>query len=100
LTGPGVAFGDLPSQIGPVTSGQPPVGFVPILGGSGGGVGGGVGGTPPATTAPPGIDQPPVSAVPEPATWASMVVGFGLVGALARRRRARAGNAGVASSAR
>lgn len=29
------------------------------------------------------------SAVPEPATWATMILGFGLVGAAARRRRAR-----------
>jgi hypothetical protein len=30
---------------------------------------------------------PPGSAVPEPATWAMMILGFGLVGAAARRRR-------------
>jgi hypothetical protein len=30
----------------------------------------------------------PVNAVPEPATWAMMLTGFGLVGAAARRRRA------------
>jgi hypothetical protein len=29
-----------------------------------------------------------VSAVPEPATWAMMLVGFGMVGAVARRRKA------------
>ena len=34
----------------------------------------------------PGISQ----GVPEPATWATMLVGFGAVGALARRRRAAA----------
>ena len=33
----------------------------------------------------PGISN----GVPEPATWAMMLVGFGAVGALARRRRAR-----------
>jgi hypothetical protein len=31
-----------------------------------------------------------VPAVPEPATWAMMISGFGLLGAAARRRRARA----------
>jgi hypothetical protein len=30
---------------------------------------------------------PPGSAVPEPATWAMMITGFGLIGAAARRRR-------------
>lgn len=35
-----------------------------------------------------GEDTPPVAvaAVPEPATWAMMIAGFGLVGAVARRR--------------
>jgi hypothetical protein len=31
--------------------------------------------------------DPPVGAIPEPATWAMLIVGFGLVGATARRRR-------------
>jgi hypothetical protein len=30
--------------------------------------------------------QPPVTAIPEPASWALMISGFGLVGAAARRR--------------
>jgi hypothetical protein len=30
---------------------------------------------------------PPVGAIPEPATWAMLIAGFGLVGAAARRRR-------------
>jgi len=34
--------------------------------------------------------SPGISGVPEPATWASMLVGLGLVGGLARRRRATA----------
>jgi hypothetical protein len=53
-----------------------------------------VGGTPgnPPGGFPPGGGPPP-SAVPEPATWATMIVGFGAVGLLLRmaRRRARAG---------
>ncbi|PZU50028.1 MAG: hypothetical protein DI568_05065 [Sphingomonas sp.] len=34
----------------------------------------------------PSTILPPSSAVPEPATWALMIVGFGLVGAASRRR--------------
>ena len=33
------------------------------------------------------IDGVSVSAVPEPATWAMLMIGFGLVGAVSRRRR-------------
>lgn len=36
---------------------------------------------------PPG--NPPVGPVPEPSTWAMMIVGFGVIGASLRRRRAR-----------
>jgi PEP-CTERM motif len=52
---------------------------------------------PPVTTptndpVPPSMDPPPgnggVGAVPEPATWAMMILGFGAAGALLRRRRA------------
>ncbi len=32
-----------------------------------------------------------VTAVPEPSTWLSMILGFGVLGAVARRRRARLG---------
>jgi hypothetical protein len=44
--------------------------------------------TAPATfTGPPPVTPPPTGAVPEPASWAMMIAGFGLVGAAARRRR-------------
>jgi choice-of-anchor C domain-containing protein len=35
----------------------------------------------------PAIDNVSITAVPEPATWAMMIGGFGLIGATARRRR-------------
>jgi hypothetical protein len=34
--------------------------------------------------------DPPTTAVPEPATWATMLLGFGAIGFAARRRRKRA----------
>lgn len=65
----------------------------PIVGGIPGGGpsapgGGGPGGpgSPGVTPVAPGIDNPP-SAVPEPATWLSMLLGFGFIGWGARRRR-------------
>ena len=36
-----------------------------------------------------------VTAVPEPATWAMMIIGFGVVGAVVRRRRPSAGMSAV-----
>lgn len=36
---------------------------------------------------PPPIDPPPVGGVPEPASWAMLITGFGLTGAAMRRRR-------------
>jgi len=58
-------------------------------GGTGGGGGGGGGGGPPTQppTQPPGQPTPPTPAVPEPATWAMMILGFGLTGCMLRRRR-------------
>ena len=78
-----------------------PVSFVlPRVGsgasGTGGGIGGGGlvgggsgGGTGTATTPPPTTigSTPPVIAVPEPGSWLTMLVGFGLVGATLRRLR-------------
>lgn len=40
-----------------------------------------------ATAFGPALDGVSVAAVPEPATWAMMIFGFGLVGAAMRRRR-------------
>lgn len=47
-------------------------------GGGGGGTGGGGGGE---TVIPP---APPPGAVPEPATWAQLIVGFGVIGGASR----------------
>lgn len=63
---------------------------IPVAGsGSGGGNGGGPsgGGSDGGTGGPP-PSPPPFSAVPEPSTWAMLLLGFGLIGAGMRRRRA------------
>ena len=56
----------------------------------GGGIGGGGGspGGPPIVYQPQEI-KPPVAAVPEPGTWAMMLLGFGLMGWRVRRRTVR-----------
>ncbi len=66
-----------------VTPPDPPTGVPPGGGGApgggpggGGGAGGGSGG-----------GTPPAPGVPEPAAWAMMIAGFGLIGAALRRRR-------------
>ena len=65
----------------------PPVGGV-IASPGGGGGGGGGGGTPPTSGTPETpTNPPPVPAVPEPGTWAMMLLGFGLAGWSFRRRR-------------
>lgn len=58
--------------------------FIPPSGG-GGGIGGGVSNPGDGDIAP---IPPVVSAVPEPATWLNMLIGFAAVGLLIRRRRA------------
>jgi hypothetical protein len=62
----------------PVPGSGGPIGVVPDPGGGGGGGGGG------------GVDPgspPPVTPVPEPATWASLLCGLLLLAALVRRQR-------------
>ena len=55
--------------------------------GGGGTIGSGPGGGGSAVTPPPPTisPPPPVASVPEPASWLTMLVGFGVVGALLRR---------------
>ncbi|OYW46575.1 MAG: hypothetical protein B7Z08_12095 [Sphingomonadales bacterium 32-68-7] len=79
----------LPGELGPLASLPGPsfsggFGYVPVSGGGGSiGGGGGPGGTTPGGE---GGGAPPVSAVPEPATWAMMIMGFGLLGGAMRRQ--------------
>jgi hypothetical protein len=61
-------------------------------GGGGGGPGGGGGGPPPPPPPPPPPTPTPFSAVPEPGTWAMMLLGFGMIGLTLRRRRAAEGS--------
>ncbi|MBI0477209.1 PEP-CTERM sorting domain-containing protein [Sphingomonas sp. MA1305] len=91
-----------PTAPGPVeealTDGNVPVGpggvFVPgspgigVVSGPGGGTGGGGGtGNTPGTGGDPGGVVPSTPAVPEPGTWAMLVLGFFAVGATMRQRR-------------
>lgn len=73
----------------PDIPGVPVIGLEPVgnPGGGGGPVGGGGGGENP----PPGT----VPSVPEPATWATFILGFFLIGTAIRRRRG-----GIAAGAR
>lgn len=73
----------IPGIIGPPgLSVSPPGGgiFVPPGGG---------GSSPPGGGTPPGQppEQPPVPAVPEPSTWAMLLIGFGMTGWAMRRQR-------------
>jgi len=85
-----------PLRLASLTMPPPAAAFIlPPSGGGGGGVisppggGGGGGVTPPGTDTFPNEPREPVvpSAVPEPGTWALMLLGFGLVGWRARRNR-------------
>lgn len=75
-----------PVDIGPLLlTPQPPGGggiIIPPSAPPGGG--GGPNPPPPVEPPPP---PPPPPAVPEPGTWATMLMGFGLIGWLMRRRR-------------
>jgi hypothetical protein len=71
--------------------------FIPPLVIPGGGGGGGI----TTLVTPPGAAPPPaVPGVPEPATWAMMIIGFGMVGGLLRRRRRIAGAPDAATADR
>ncbi len=61
------------------------------IGGGGGPGGGGGGGTPPVIVNPPAPG--PVPAVPEPSTWAMLLLGMAACGAMLRRRPRKAGAA-------
>lgn len=72
------------TTVTPGTPGGPPVlSNIPPPGGGGGG--GGF--APPViVTATPEVPQTPATPVPEPATWAMMLIGFALIGRVLKRR--------------
>jgi hypothetical protein len=84
----------IPAAIAPLAS---PAAIIPAAASKGGffipplfvppGGGGGIILTPPAAPPPPGGGGTPVPGVPEPSTWAMMIVGFLFVGGLLRRRQ-------------
>jgi hypothetical protein len=65
-------------------------------GDSNGGGGGGGGGPVSFPTAEPHVPLTPVSPLPEPGTWATMLVGFGLMGWRLRRRSLSTGSKALA----
>lgn len=87
----GVAAAEAPLAA-PVKAGLVPFGLAPP---PGGGIfsppGGGGGGDNPPPPPPPGPDTPPpvLPAIPEPSTWAMMLLGFGMTGWIMRRQRGR-----------
>ena len=86
----------------PLTTGGSGGGSSFVGGGIGGAfpvVGGGGGAPPGGTTPPPGgigstpVPNTPVSAVPEPTTWVTMIMGFFLIAGVMRRRARNSGAA-------
>jgi hypothetical protein len=73
---------ETPPTLGDILGSTP--GFTPPV------TGGGGGGTQSPPTSEPREVVPPVSAVPEPGTWATMLLGFGLVAWRIRRRQPKA----------
>lgn len=86
LNPPGIVPFDLvpPLEIVPLGPGGP---VVTPPGGPGGPVVFPPGGGTPPTVIPPPPPPPEVPAVPEPSTWLSMLLGFGLLGSVCRYRR-------------
>jgi hypothetical protein len=79
--GPPVAL-PLTTAATPGTPGGPPaLSNIPLPGGGGGGIF-----SPPTTAATPDVPAVPVTPVPEPATWAMMILGFALMGGMLRRK--------------
>ncbi|MGN6849580.1 MAG: PEPxxWA-CTERM sorting domain-containing protein [Sphingomicrobium sp.] len=77
-------FPELPIIVGPPTPYGPPIlSNIPPPGGGGGFV------PPPIVTqqVPPPPPPPPPPAVPEPASWAMMLVGFAAIGGMLRREK-------------
>jgi hypothetical protein len=68
----------------PGTPGGPPfLTEIPLPGGGGGGIF-----SPPVVAAAPDTPPIPMTAVPEPAAWAMMLLGFALIGRVLRRKEA------------
>ncbi len=96
----------LPSAVVPAVASALPLAATPAAAAVGSGLfippliipgGGGGGGITTLVTPPGGGGGPtPVPGVPEPETWAMMIIGFGLLGGLLRRRRRTASENGVA----
>jgi PEP-CTERM motif len=81
LSSPAPSPGSGASSPGSPRSGPGAIGSLP--GGGGGGGGGSISGP----TNPVVPTQPPVGAIPEPASWALMILGFGVIGSGLRRSR-------------
>jgi hypothetical protein len=91
----------LPAAVVPAVASALPLAAAPAA--AGGGlfippllIPGGGGGITTLVTPPGSVPPTPVPSVPEPATWAMMIIGFGLLGGLLRRRRRTAGEIGAA----